>query len=75
MQNFKDYIEILKILRNVRTKNKKFLKKVWYAFLSFVKNASLFKNSEELFVVDELHVNLFQLEEDLSNIDYYKEAK
>lgn len=62
MQNFGDYIEILKILRNMCTKDYNFLKLVWNAFLSFVKKPSLFlDNLEELFEVDELHTILFKL--------------
>lgn len=61
MENFADYIEILKVLRNVCTQNREFLKLVWNSLLRFVEKPSLFNNSTELFKVDELHTELFKI--------------
>lgn len=61
MENFKDYIKILKILRNISTRNQNFLKLVWTALLSFVEKPMLFSNLTELFEVDELHTSMFEI--------------
>lgn len=58
MHDFKDYIDILKILRNMRTRNENFLRLVWTALWSFVKKPSLFDNYNELYEVDKLHSRL-----------------
>lgn len=64
MENFSSYIQILKIIRNIRTKNKEFQKSVKCTYLSFVKKPSLFDNFNELTELDELHVNVFKHDEE-----------
>lgn len=59
MENFTNYIQILKISKNIHTRNRNFFKLVWTALCSFVKKPSLFNNNlKELFEVDELHTSL-----------------
>lgn len=63
MQNFQDYIEILKILRNTVTQNKKFTRLVWTALLDFVEKPLLFNNFDELLEVDKLHISLYKVDD------------
>lgn len=59
MENFQDYIYILKILKNSCVQNGEFSELVWKSFVKFVEKPSLFNNLTELFEVDELHTSLF----------------
>lgn len=65
MQNFTDYIKIIKILRNISTQNEEFFKLVRSFFYSFVKKPSLFNitNIKELIEVDEIHISLFDFDD------------
>lgn len=57
----------------MRTRNKEFLKLVWNELFNFVLKPYLFENYEELFEVDELHINLFEYGEDHTKFNIGKD--